>query len=76
MISAIDITTMFTYSHANMTLGQSKHVYYLSYFIKCYNPLSPNSDQYQFSPNYTNTLSIEKVRGISRMITKGNTLIF
>ena len=29
----LDTTTMFTYSHANMPLGQSEHVYYLSYFI-------------------------------------------
>ena len=39
MISArkakqIDVTTMFTYSHANTPLGQSEHAYYLSYFIK------------------------------------------
>ena len=27
-------TSVFTYSHANMPLGQSEHVYYLSYFIK------------------------------------------
>ena len=55
-----------------MTLGQSKQLYYLSYFTKCY--LSPNSDQYQFSPNYTNTLSIEKVKRINKMITKGKYL--
>ena len=29
-----DVTTMFTYSHANTTLGQSEPAYYLSYFIK------------------------------------------
>ena len=29
----VDATTMFTYSHANTPLGQSGHVYYLSYFI-------------------------------------------
>ena len=39
MISArkakqIDVTTMFTCSHANTSLGQSEHAYYLSYFIK------------------------------------------
>ena len=46
MISAretkqLDVTTMFTYSHANTPLGQSEHAYYLSYFIKeyCYSPL-------------------------------------
>ena len=39
MISAqkakhLDATTMFTYSHANTSLDQSKHTYYFSYFIK------------------------------------------
>ena len=29
----LDVTTMFTYSHANMPLGQSERAYYLSYFI-------------------------------------------
>ena len=29
-----DVTTIFTYSHANTPLGQSEHAYYLSYFIK------------------------------------------
>ena len=29
-----DVTTMFTYCHANMPLGQSEHAYYLSYFTK------------------------------------------
>ena len=38
MISArkakhLDVTTMFTYSHANTPLGQSERAYYLSYFI-------------------------------------------
>ena len=38
MISAqkakhLDVTTMFTYLHAN-TPGQSEHAYYLSYFIQ------------------------------------------
>ena len=28
-----DVTTMFTYSHANTPLGQSERAYYLSYFI-------------------------------------------
>ena len=28
-----DVTTMFTYSHANTPLGQSECAYYLSYFI-------------------------------------------
>ena len=30
----LDATTMFTYSHANMPLGQSEREYYLSYFMK------------------------------------------
>ena len=29
-----DVTTMFTYSHANTPLAQSERAYYLSYFIK------------------------------------------
>ena len=29
----LDVTTMFTYSHANMPLGQSERAYCLSYFI-------------------------------------------
>ena len=29
-----DVTTMFTYSHANTPLGQSERAYYLSYFTK------------------------------------------
>ena len=31
----LDATTMFTYSHANIPLGQSERAYYLSNFIKC-----------------------------------------
>ena len=40
----------------------------------CFNPLSPKSDQHQFSLNYINTSSIEKVRRINKMITKGEML--
>ena len=29
----LDVTTMFTYPHANTPLGQSERAYYLSYFI-------------------------------------------
>ena len=29
----LDVTTTFTYSHANTPLGQSERAYYLSYFI-------------------------------------------
>ena len=32
----LDVTTMFTYSHANTPLGQSERSYYLSYFINSY----------------------------------------
>ena len=32
----LDVTNIFTHSHANTSLGQSGHVYYLSYFIKYY----------------------------------------
>ena len=34
------------------------------------NPLSPNSDQYQVSPNIIHTFSRDKVRRITKMITK------
>ena len=34
------------------------------------NPFSPNSDQYQFSPNIIHTFSRDKVRRINKMITK------
>ena len=34
------------------------------------NPLSPNRDQHQFSPNNIHTLSREKVMRIAKMITK------
>ena len=30
----LDVTTMFTYSHANTPLSQSERAYYISYFIK------------------------------------------
>ena len=32
----LDATTMFTYSHANITLAQTERTYYLSYFINGY----------------------------------------
>ena len=34
------------------------------------NPLSPNSDQHQFSPNDIHTMSRAKSRRINKMITK------
>ena len=34
------------------------------------NPLSPNSDQHQFSPNDIHTLAREKVMTVNKMITK------
>ena len=34
------------------------------------NPLSPNSDQHQFSPNDIHTLAREKVMRINEMLTK------
>ena len=34
------------------------------------NPLSPNGDQHQFSPENIHTLSKEKVMRINNMITK------
>ena len=38
------------------------------------NPLSPNSDQHQFSPNIINALSREEGVGSNKMITKGTVL--
>ena len=38
--------------------------------IPNFNPLSPNGDQYQFSPNNIHTSSREKVMRINKMITK------
>ena len=35
---------------------------------KCLNPLNPNSDQQQFSPNNIHTLSRDKVMRINKMI--------
>ena len=39
-------------------------------FLSLFNPLSPNSDRQQFSPNDVHTLSRGKVMRISKMITK------
>ena len=39
-------------------------------FLSLFNPLSPNSDRQQFSPNDVHTLSRDKVMRISKMITK------
>ena len=36
----------------------------------CFNPLSPNSDQHQFSPNNIHILSTDKVMRINKMIAK------
>ena len=38
------------------------------------NPLSPNGDQHQFSPNDIRTLSRDKVMRINEVITKGKML--
>ena len=38
------------------------------------NPLSPNGDQHQFSPNDIHTLSRDKVMRINEVITKGKIL--
>ena len=38
--------------------------------IPNFNPLSPNGDQHQFSPNNIHTSSREKVMRITKMITK------
>jgi len=42
--------------------------------LVCYinlNPLSPNIDQHQFSPNNIRMLSKEMVMRVNKMITKG-----
>ena len=51
--------------------------YLLIYFLlsvcdveKLFNPLSPNGDQHQFSPNNIHTLSRGMVMSINKMITK------
>ena len=47
------------------------HVLFLSLlFNSIINPLSPNSDQHQFSPNNIHRLSREMVMRIYQMITK------
>ena len=47
------------------------HVFLLSLlFNSIINPLSPNSDQHQFSPNNIHRLSREMVMRINQMITK------
>ena len=35
-VKHLDATAMFTYSHANTSLAQLEHGYYLSYFINGY----------------------------------------
>ena len=35
----LDVTTMFAYSHANTSLGQSERAYYLSYFVNNCRPI-------------------------------------
>ena len=47
------------------------HVFLLSLlFNSIINPLSPNGDQHQFSPNNIHMLSREMVMRINQMITK------
>ena len=41
-------TTMFTYSHANITLAQSERAYYLSYFINGYVELCMTMHDYVY----------------------------
>ena len=44
--------------------------------IECFiNPLSPDSDQYQFSPNNIHMLPREMIMRVNKMITKKNALI-
>ena len=39
-------------------------------YNQLFNPLSPNSDQHQFSPQDIRTLAREKVMRVYKMITK------
>ena len=39
-------------------------------FYITFNPLSPNSDEHQFSPSNIHTLSKDKVMRINKMIIK------
>ena len=48
--------------------GLSKH--YIGVHHVMFNPLSPNSDQHQFSPDSIRTLSRDAVMRIDKMITK------
>ena len=40
------------------------------YYLCLFNPLSPNSDQQQFSPNNIYTLSRDKVMRIDKVIIR------
>ena len=41
---------------------------YVTYF--CFNPLSPDTDQHQFSPNNIHMLPREMIMRVNKMITK------
>ena len=62
-----------TYIHLNILSQREPQLSY----IREYNPLSPKSKQYQFSPNIVDYQSTEMVRRIEEIIAKGwgNTLI-
>ena len=55
----------------NLTLGRAngRKMTIAFYFFCSLNPLSPNSDQHQFSPNNIHTMSRDEVMRINKMIT-------
>ena len=55
----------------NLTLGRAngRMMTIAFYFFCSLNPLSPNSDQHQFSPNNIHTMSRDEVMRINKMIT-------
>ena len=52
----------------NLTIENENFIVFL---FDVFNPLSPNSDKQQFSPNNIHTLSRDKVLRINKMIIIG-----
>ena len=65
----IDVTFMFTYSHANTPLDQSERAYYVSYFIKqfmqCVTLLLIHVDT-ALQELYLSLLALYNVMGVKR----------
>jgi len=62
--------TMATHSHPRMRPSKASKNLALGVHIADLNPFSLKSDQQQFSPNYINTSSRERVRRIDKMMKK------